>query len=592
MSSDASTGNYSPTNGRPTTVQSCPSVRCFDRRRSSSNPGSRPGTVRRSGTPTSNILGSSGAAVMGASAMAPRRSSIAHLPRASTAGSSSGSRIGGPSRQPGISRTSSPKAKGGREITAKFPEGLSRYPASSEWSNKFRSAPEHLLDDWHAMSQPGKVAIVRTRNELMNGEDEAYLSSCVLMDSGAALLAEILRVHAMQLRIVNLQNNCISNDGAVQIARALDVGGGSVQVINVANNHIGDDGAKQFAALLAVHPFLKACNMDSNFVSDVGANTLIRALTANPRPDVACILTNNPVNRFNPDSLQDLAKPAQTINSLANLGITMGLLLKVFWKGMQNGTIVPGETTTGEVVQRIVLPACEGKRCSWVGLFARSKPNPSPTTHVIHAWDGLFEDLVRNVANHACGRPPGKRDPDMTLDPNDIHWKYSPQWTNQSYFIDAFCVNQRAHVDARARGPYARFVDTPAWRVGEPCCQIDKLHLVASKIVLQGGRLLLAVDSRNAVLTRIQCLYEIFAAVDGEMPMDVIFAALGNFSWTDRESLVQRSCASSDYMRQLVLDEVEKHHVGGFTSFNESVLLCMEQYAEVERRAHRRYDFT
>lgn len=471
-----------------------------------------------------------------------------------------------------------------RQATQEF--GIMNEAPAPEWSNTWRPAPEHLVGEWRSMSTPAKAALMRARHELTNGDEKAYFCSCSLMDAGAVMLSDVLLNHSMQLQLVNLQNNCISDRGAVQLAEALELGGGPLQVINLSNNRICDEGANRFSDLLAEHVDIKLMNMDSNKVSDVGANSLVAALTKNPRTDVACILTNNPVHRFNAESLANLAAPAYTINVLAKQGVTLGQLLNLYAEGVANGTIVPGETTTGDVVQTFVLPTCHGKRCNWVQAVARNgKQNPPPGAHVIHAWDGLFVDLVRCVANHACGRQPGKRDPNMTLDPDSLHWKYSPEWTGKSFFIDAFCVNQRSHVNARAHGAFARFVEKPAWRAGEPCCQIDKLHLVANKIRLQGGRLVLVVDSRNTVLTRIQCLYEVYCAISGGMPVDVIFTALNKFPRNKRDTMVQDSEASSDYMRLMILDEIEKYRVGGFDAFNQAVLDFMDHHSEVEFRA-------
>jgi hypothetical protein len=418
------------------------------------------------------------------------------------------------------------------------------------------------------------------------------LNTARLGNAGCYLLAEVLQQMGGHLRQLNLQCNAIGEDGALKVADALMTSGAPLQVLNIAVNRVGDQGACAFAGLLEEKTCLKMLNLSSNCVTDIGAKALVAALARSPSHDAACVLTDNPVRRYTTKSLENLQDVAGTVNVLARQGVTLGQLLELYTNSIDNGLITP-ETTTSEVVQALVLPATKAGRCSYIQAMAEKnrskKANPLPVAHVIHAWDGRFVDLVRCVANHACGKPPGKRDPNLDLNPTSIQWRYNPEWTGKSYFVDVFCVNQWAHTNARALGQFARFAALPAWKMGDPTCEIDKLHLVANRIQQKRGRILVVVDAQRSVLTRVQCLYEVFAAIQGSgdalaSSVDVFFTALSSFPPEKRATLVQDSRATDELTRQKIVEEVHSFP-GGFDSFNEAVLELIDRHADTELHA-------
>jgi hypothetical protein len=448
------------------------------------------------------------------------------------------------------------------------------------------------VDEWRSLAAQSKVAITRTRDELKReGAEEALLNCCCLGDAGSFVFAEVIQTLGKNLRLLSLQSNNIGDEGAIEVASALKMCGGPLQTVNLAVNKVGDGGALAFAGLLEDNPSLKMVNLDSNCVTDIGAKGLVAALAKRGcYQNATCVLTDNPVRRFSRKSLENLALSAETVNYLARQGVTLGQLLTLYTDSVATGKITP-ETTTSEVVQSLVLPASKGGMCSYIDAMAAKpggKVNPLPIAQVIHAWDGRFVDLVRCIANHACGKPPGKRDPNLDLDPKSIQWRYNPEWTGKSYFVDAFCINQHTHRPARALGQFARFANMPAWNVGDPGCEIDKLHLVANRIQQKKGRLVVVVDSQRSVLTRVQCLYEVFAGLQQADALasniDVLFTALSSFPPEKRKTLVQDSGATDEKMRSVILSEIE-HNPGGFDDFNSTVLELIDRHADTELHA-------
>jgi len=167
------------------------------------------------------------------------------------------------------------------------------------------------------------------------------------------------------------------------------------------------------------------------------------------------------------------------------------------------------------------------------------------------------------------------------LDPNHYSWKLSPEWTGKSYFLDVFCVNQHWHVDVRAHGELSRFVDHPRLELGDPICQVDRLDLVAHRIIDRGGQLLLVVDTENLSLTRIHCLHELHQALCDGLPVDVIFGSVRVLPKNQRSELVQRSEASINETREQILEWIGDGP-GGFEAFNQTILHFVDDHVDRE----------
>jgi len=241
---------------------------------------------------------------------------------------------------------------------------------------------------------------------------------------------------------------------------------------------------------------------------------------------------------------------------LGEVGVTLKALLPLFEEACKKGTIDPWKTSTNEAVRGLVFPATERSGKSYVETACAH--NPAPTTLVIHAWSGLFRDLLKAVASHASG----KADPD--LDPKSDLWKYDPQFLEKSYFIDAFCVNQHGATNRwRAYGTS----DGGAFTYGEAQCQVDKLDLVGEQVRRRGGHLLVAVDSKSRLLSRLACLREIYQAVQAGMPMEANFISMQEA----HGNLVQNAEAASEKDSQAWLNEI-RERPGGYDTFNKVVV--------------------
>jgi len=450
---------------------------------------------------------------------------------------------------------------------------------AAEWWTPWRPAPAHLVDDWRVMSAAGKSAVMKARDILENGGTQAYLSTCCLGDPGAALVSEVLQ-NCVRLRSINLKHNQIGDKGAVQLCDAMESISG-LQSLCLSANWIGDVGAARVAHVVEKHPELRLTSLDSNRIGDFGARKLLAALSKNPRP-VEVVLANNPVKRLRPRALESLAPVAEAVERLSQVGVTLLTLLQIYTDGVADGTIKPRQTTTGEVVQKLLLPASRRALKSY--SEAVTPNNPPPMTQVIHAWDALFEDLVRAVARHAMWNKEKEEHPPRdaeVLDPNHYTWKLSPEWTGKSYFLDAFCVNQHWHVDVRAHRELSRFADHPRVELGDPLCQVDRLDLVAHRIIDRGGRLLMVVDTANLSLSRIHCLHELHQALCDRLPVDVIFGSVRVLPKDQRTELVQRSEASITETREQILEWIEDGP-GGFEAFNQAILQFVDDHVDRE----------
>mmetsp|Transcript_12204 Transcript_12204/g.22526 ORF Transcript_12204/g.22526 Transcript_12204/m.22526 type:complete len:572 (+) Transcript_12204:95-1810(+) len=443
------------------------------------------------------------------------------------------------------------------------------------WYTKWRPAPTQLVKDWGALGQKPKSILLTTRDEIAAGTRNTHLSHCNLGDHGLVILREML-MQTTLLRNLNLQGNNISDLGAEHIADVLQNNPG-LQVVCLTSNRIADAGAAALARKVESHRSISLLSLDSNQIHNAGACKLVSALSKSTRRNISCILSNNPVQRFDQKALADLSKAASTIVSLSEVGITLGQLLHIYATGVKNGTIDPKGTKTGEVCLDIIMPACQSAYKSYSQACVPG--NPAPTTYVIHAWDGLFEDLVRSVASHASGFRI-KYDA-VKCDPNDPQWIYNPDFVKKSFFIDVFCVNQLAHANARLHGAMTRFVDTPFFPFGDPYCQVDKLYLVATRIAQRGGRVLVVIDGANLVYTRVQTLYELNHAIEEDVTLDCVFTGLRDLPKAARQDLLENAGAATAETKRMIVEEIELR-AGAIPKFNQTLLKFIDDSARFE----------
>jgi len=419
-----------------------------------------------------------------------------------------------------------------------------------------------IPDNWRVLHSRAKNAAGRGLSELGGGETRIIVSEADIGNAGACLFADALKDsnHVVNL---NLSGNRIGDEGILKLATSLK-GHKRLQVLCLSFNRIGDAGAKVLAELVETHPSLRLLNLDGNWITDVGTSALLGALSSNPRGTDICIaMTNNPVKRITTKSLENLARAALTVRTLARRGVTLGQLLKLYADGCADGTIEPETTTTSDVALDLVVPASAPARQSYVEAI--SPGNARPGTFVIHAWNGLFRDLVRAVAQHVT------RDPNPSLDLTDALWVFDAfGYKDRSYFIDVFCVNQHATLNKlRSYG----LSDTAILQPGDASCQIDKFHLVAREIQREKtGRVLVVVDYDNLVLSRILCLKEVHQAVKGDITkVDVNFCRLPSFPY-DKMFTPARYCkASCNDDKDNALQEIEDDR-GGCAKFDQEIV--------------------
>lgn len=264
----------------------------------------------------------------------------------------------------------------------------------------------------------------------------------------------------------------------------------------------------------------------------------------------------NPVKRLLGPALEHLELSANTVQAMSGIGVTLGQLLPLYQELLAKGAIDPWKTTTGEAIRDIVLPMTCKQGTSYVE--SGNHRNAPPTAHVIHAWTGLFQDLLKNIAMHASGKA------DPSLDPKDDLYRFDPEFLEKSYFIDAFCCNQHSSTNrVRSFG----LSDGAAFPTGDAFCQVDKLDLVAEQIRRRGGCVLVCVDSKTRVLGRLACLREIRKAILDKMPMEASFISLQEA----RGMLTANAAACSDKARLEAMEEIAVSP-GGAEGFNRDVV--------------------
>jgi hypothetical protein len=306
-------------------------------------------------------------------------------------------------------------------------------------------------------------------------------------------------------------------------------------------------------------------NLDGNCFTDVGISSLLGALSSNKRGNDICIAaTSNPVKRMCTKSLENLSKVSATVKTLATRGVTLGQLLKLYEKGCAEGTIEPETTTTSDVALDLIVPVTAPARQSYVEAFGAT--NPRPTTFVVHAWNGLFRDLLRAIASHAT------RDPNPSLDLSDPLWVFDAfGYKDRSYFIDVFSVNQHATLNKFRRYGLG---DPSTFHIGESSCQIDKFHLVAEQIQQQhqNGRVLIVVDYDNLVLSRILCLKEVHQAICADpSKVEVNFCRLPSYPYGNMFTQARNCKASCNEDKDQILEEIEDDR-GGQEAFDKDIV--------------------
>jgi len=419
-------------------------------------------------------------------------------------------------------------------------------------------------DNWRVLHARAKTAAGRGLSELAAGDTRIVVSNADIGNPGAILFSETLTQYK-GVNNLNLAGNRIGDEGATALAKAIQ-GCVKLQVLCLSFNRIGDVGAKEIARLVEKHPTLRLLNLDGNLITDVGVSLLLGALSTNPRGlDICIALTSNPVKRISTKSLENLAKSAATVKTLSTRGVTLGQLLKMYAQGCSDGTIEPETTTTSDVALDIIVPASAAARQSHAEVFGSG--NARPMNFVIHAWNGLFRDLVRAIASHAT------RDPNPSLDLKDPLWVFDAfGYKEKSYFIDVFCVNQHATLNSMRR---FGLDDPSTFHIGDSSCQIDKFHLIAEQIQNRNGRVLVVVDYDNLVLSRILCIKEVHQAICSDpSKVDVSFCRLPSFPYDKMFTPVENCKASCCDDMDRILEEVEDDR-GGHVAFDKDVVEFM-----------------
>merc|ERR1711862_309599 len=169
---------------------------------------------------------------------------------------------------------------------------------------------------------------------------------------------------------------------------------------------------------------------------------------------------------------------AKTVKALAQRGVTIGRLLKMYKNFSSAGKIDEFVTTTEDVIQTIVAPDTKEYWSSFSVFFDK----PIPEFYVIHAWKGLFFDLVLGLLRHATGILDPKMDPD-----NVAYERKFKASLEKSYWIDAFACNM--NLTTETPGPTFK-VETMEGR-----CETDKFDMVIQLLQLRGTEAVIIIDS-------------------------------------------------------------------------------------------------
>jgi len=444
-------------------------------------------------------------------------------------------------------QTGSGSIQAGRDLCPRGPTSL-----AMDLTGRVQAVPRQGSDP--PCSKKSQADIQRALVELKNGNGNIYLSNSDIGDAGVALLLQGME-GSSGARSLNLACNRITDSGACRLADAI-AKHPKLEVLGLGQNGIGDMGAERLAAAMEDHPALRMLSLEGNQIGDPGASALVTSLASSSRRGLATSLAANPVKRLVGPALENLDSAASTVKSMSVVGVTLGQLLPLFKEACASGAIDPWKTTTNEAVQNIVLPGTSKQGMSYVQSGGHK--NGPPMVHVIHAWTGLFQDLLKVIAMHASGKA------EPSLDPGDDLWRYDPEFLEKSYFIDAFCCNQHSGTNRlRSFG----LSDNSAFPVGDARCEIDKLDLVAEQVRRRGGRVLVAVDSKSQVLGRLACLQEIRKALLDRVPMEAGFIYIQEASG----SLAEKAEACSEKRRHELMEEIAVGP-GGFQQFNQEIV--------------------
>lgn len=465
------------------------------------------------------------------------------------------------------------------------------------WATQWRPAPPHLVGHWRSLGTKPQNAVAKGLADLTRGAKTLYLVHCSLGDSGMELLSEgLFRSAAASqaaLRTLSLSSNNIGDVGIQALTSAMgDTRTGenrccNLEVLSFSFNKIGDLGAIELANYLDMSPNLNLLSLEGNEVGDVGAARLVTSLAMRRKP-CSCPVIGNPIRRFSPAAQEDLTRPAVTVQRLATRGVTLRDLLRLYSDGQAHGLIDPATTTTFDVVHSMVLPqtalsSLTGQ--SFVEERRRQVAAPAPSRYMMHAWGGLFRDLLRCCVSQAL--PPDsseQKDPPLDIDGEYFHWH--PEYLKETFFIDAFCVNQHLTVNTlRQFG----LLETRSYTMGESGCEVDKLSLVAGQVARRpNGVVVLCFDSTGLVLQRLLCLCEVHQAIQQGLPIEIKLAYPGQDPWNGALGAnVETASASSERERQVILEDIHMN-LGGYSEFNKVITDFINAELGIERKLERR----
>eukprot|EP00929_Paragymnodinium_shiwhaense_P044489 TRINITY_DN22818_c0_g1_i1.p1 TRINITY_DN22818_c0_g1~~TRINITY_DN22818_c0_g1_i1.p1 ORF type:complete len:934 (-),score=277.87 TRINITY_DN22818_c0_g1_i1:111-2912(-) len=333
------------------------------------------------------------------------------------------------------------------------------------------------------------------------------------------------------LRVLSLAQCGLTDDGGLKLAEALAKRRSGLRELHLGYNRLSNISGVKFAEALEGHETLRVLWLEGNLIGDAAAVEFVSVLSRMPREDInVCMSGNRPKmaragrnqkksQRFDEVGLADLIRPAKTAKAIACRGVIVGRLLKFYHAQVQAGKIEEATSTTFDVVKNVIAPEMKEYWNSFSVFFHK----PHPDTYVIHAWSGLFAELVRGVLRHATGNL------NPSLNPDNIFYEQNPHVLNKCYFIDAFCVNQ--NLECLYEAPPDPGQDPQPPRLGlpvaqmDPICETDKFDFVMDLQQLHGCDFIVVIDSMWTPLSRAWCLTEVNRCLMKGMLLDVTFGA-------------------------------------------------------------------
>ncbi|CAF3345790.1 unnamed protein product [Rotaria socialis] len=153
-------------------------------------------------------------------------------------------------------------------------------------------------------------AIIRKQCKILD------LSANHIRSEGASALANVLATNPI-LEKLYLDHNCVSDMGAQQLAQAISANNTNLRVLLLGSNCITYEGAQHLAEMLKTNRTLNRLYLFDNNIGDRGIQLLAQALTLHNRTVTHIDLNGNTLESdLTVDFLVDMLKSNQSLKEL------------------------------------------------------------------------------------------------------------------------------------------------------------------------------------------------------------------------------------------------------------------------------------